>query len=80
LVADGGYNMAYGDDDPDDPRERPSCDFPSPTSRNNTNPKLDPNGLQNNGGLTDTIALESTSPAIDQGNSPNFTTDQRGQR
>jgi hypothetical protein len=45
-------------------------------------PKLDPNGLQNNGGPTQTIALESGSPAIDQGTSSgltgSLTTDQRG--
>ena len=31
-------------------------------------PKLDPAGLQNNGGLTQTIALLPNSPAIDKGN------------
>jgi hypothetical protein len=45
-------------------------------------PKLDPNGLQNNGGPTPTIALLSGSPAIDQGTSNGLTgtltTDQRG--
>jgi VCBS repeat-containing protein len=75
LIGDGGYNIAYGDD----PDNRSSCDFPTSTSKNNTNPKLDPDGLQDNGGPTETIALESTSPAIDQGNSPDFTTDQRGE-
>ena len=29
------------------------------------NPQLDPNGLQSNGGPTQTVALQSTSPAID---------------
>jgi hypothetical protein len=33
----------------------------------NTNPQLDPAGLANNGGPTMTIALQSTSPAIDGG-------------
>jgi hypothetical protein len=45
----------------------------------NTDPKLDPGGLQNNGGPTQTIALLSTSPAIDH--IPASTcpaTDQRG--
>jgi fibronectin-binding autotransporter adhesin len=33
---------------------------------NATNPKLDPNGLQNNGGPTQTLALEPDSAAVDQ--------------
>ncbi len=45
-------------------------------------PKLDPAGLQNNGGPTQTIALLSGSPAIDQGTSSGLTgtltVDQRG--
>ncbi len=45
-------------------------------------PKLDPNGLQNNGGPTMTIALLPGSPAIDKGTSAgltgNLTADQRG--
>ena len=45
-------------------------------------PKLDPNGLQNNGGPTTTIALLSGSPAIDKGTSAgltgNLASDQRG--
>ena len=43
-------------------------------------PKLDPNGLQNNGGPTQTIALLCGSPAIDKatnGLTGNLTTDQR---
>jgi Fibronectin type III domain/FG-GAP repeat len=49
-----------------------------------SNPGLDPNGLQNNGGPTQTIALTSGSPAINNGTnsvlaSPDYlTTDQRG--
>ena len=40
---------------------------------------LDPNGLQDNGGPTETIALVSGSPAIDAGSNPdNLITDQRG--
>jgi hypothetical protein len=35
----------------------------------NTDPLLDPLGLKANGGLTPTIALQSTSPALDKGNS-----------
>lgn len=54
----------------------------------NVDPKLDPSGLQNNGGPTQTIALQSDSPAIDaipdgqctdQETTPNpITRDQRG--
>ena len=46
------------------------------------NPQLDPAGLQDNGGPTETIALLAGSPAIDQGSSAaitgSLTTDQRG--
>ena len=42
-------------------------------------PLLDPNGLQNNGGPTLTIALEALSPAINAGTNPeNLIADQRG--
>jgi CSLREA domain-containing protein len=77
TLNDGGYNIS--DDS--------SCGFGSPTGANgqtlgdNVNPLLDPNGLQNNGGPTETIALQSTSPAIDampQGNANCPGTDQRG--
>lgn len=45
----------------------------------NTAPMLDPDGLQDNGGPTLTIALQPGSPAIDKGkNLSSFTTDQRG--
>jgi hypothetical protein len=62
-----------------------SCGFGSSIGSNGDTigddvvPLLDTNGLQNNGGPTDTIALQPTSPAIDAvpiGNCP--TTDQRG--
>ena len=47
--------------------------------RPNTNPKLDPAGLRDNGGLTPTIALQSDSPAIDTGNDSSAPpSDQRG--
>jgi hypothetical protein len=61
--------------------------FTAPTDQTGTgvlplDPKLDPNGLQDNGGPTLTIALLPDSPAIDQGTSDsligNLTTDQRG--
>lgn len=40
-------------------------------------PMLDPNGLQNNGGPTKTVALLCGSPAIDKGKADGLTTDQR---
>src|SRR5262249_11857847 len=43
------------------------------------NPLFDPKGLQNNGGPTQTIFLQSTSPAIGAGTNPdNLFADQRG--
>jgi len=68
---DLGYNL---DDDG-------SCGF---TTSNNdlpdTNPMLDTTGLQNNGGPTETIALEPGSPAIDAVTTSSLcpSTDQRG--
>jgi hypothetical protein len=56
-IIDDGFNISSD----------ASCAFSQPTSRNSTNPLLDPNGLQDNGGPTKTIALLPTSPAIDQG-------------
>jgi len=54
---DGGYNIS--DDD--------SCSFTATGSSNNTDPELDTtDGLTNNGGPTDTVALEPGSPAINQ--------------
>jgi hypothetical protein len=41
-----------------------SCGFNPAISKNSTDPKLDPAGLKNNGGPTETLALESGSPAI----------------
>jgi predicted outer membrane repeat protein len=68
-ITDQGYNLSSDS----------SCGFTGTGSLQNTDPKLDPNGLQNNGGPTQTIALLSTSPAIDTiplANCPS--TDQRG--
>jgi len=42
-----------------------SCGFTAPTSQSNTDPNLGP--LRDNGGRTDTMALQSGSPAIDAG-------------
>jgi hypothetical protein len=75
-LTDQGYNISEDD----------SCGFSAVGSLNNTDPMLDPDGLANNGGPTETIALVSGSPAIDaiplasctdQDGNP-FTTDQRG--
>jgi Right handed beta helix region/Chlamydia polymorphic membrane protein (Chlamydia_PMP) repeat len=55
-ITDGGHNI---DDDG-------SCGL-SGTSLSNTNPMLDPGGLANNGGPTQTIALLAGSPAINAG-------------
>jgi hypothetical protein len=54
-VGDGGYNIS--DDN--------SCGFSGTSVNNSTTLKLDPLGLQNNGGPTQTVALESGSLAID---------------
>jgi hypothetical protein len=68
AITDSGGNIADG-----------NCHFTAASSRNNTDPKLDPNGLQNNGGPTKTIALLPGSPAIDAAVScPPPATDQRG--
>jgi CSLREA domain-containing protein len=74
TITDGGYNIS----------DDLSFLFSDPTSKSNTDPKLDPQGLQSNGGPTNTIALLEGSPAIDH--IPNATsscgtivkTDQRG--
>jgi CSLREA domain-containing protein/uncharacterized repeat protein (TIGR01451 family) len=54
-----------------------SCMFGDAGSKQNTNPLL--GGLQNNGGETDTLALQAGSPAIDAGTNDGCpATDQRG--
>jgi hypothetical protein len=71
-VTDGGYNIDSGT----------SCGFTQATgSLPKTNPLLDPAGLSDNGGPTQTIALQPESPAVDlvgQGACPPPQTDQRG--
>lgn len=42
-----------------------TCNFNASTDKRNTNPLLSSSGLQNNGGAITTIALQTTSPAID---------------
>ena len=69
-VLDQGYNLESGTD----------CGFTGTGDLQNTDPKLDPNGLQNNGGPTQTLALEPDSAAVDQipTGSSCPATDQRG--
>lgn len=55
TITDGGYNLS------DDRSFR----FTDPTSKSNADPKLDPEGLQSNGGPTKTIALQKGSRAVD---------------
>jgi CSLREA domain-containing protein len=56
IAQDNGYNISNDD----------SCHFSEANnSLPNTNPLLDLSGLQDNGGPTKTVALQSTSPAID---------------
>jgi uncharacterized repeat protein (TIGR01451 family)/CSLREA domain-containing protein len=75
LITDSGYNL-----DSDG-----TCGLSSANnSLSNTNPLLDAAGLKDNGGPTQTIALEPGSPAIDaipptvNGCGTTVTTDQRG--
>lgn len=55
AITDAGYNLDSGT----------SCGFAGTGDLQNTSPQLAPGGLQNNGGPTQTITLQSTSPAID---------------
>ncbi len=71
TITDLGYNL---DDDG-------SCHFTGQAGDlSDTDPMLDPNGLQSNGGPTQTIALEAGSPAIDAVTDGSLcpATDQRG--
>ena len=79
MFTSQGFNLIGKTDD--------STGFTAPTDLTGTvasprDPRLDPNGLQDNGGPTRTIALLCDSPAIDKGTSNgltgNLTTDQRG--
>ncbi len=68
TIIDGGYNIDDGT----------TCGFSTTNnSQPSTNPLLDPEGLQDNGGPTKTVALQEGSPAIDAG-ATTLTTDQRG--
>jgi len=74
VITDQGYNLESGTD----------CGFTASTSQQNTNPQFQ-GGLQNNGGPTQTIALQPSSPAVNRipvNTGPGCTTggtDQRGQ-
>jgi hypothetical protein len=75
AITDGGYNLEDGT----------SCGLSSANhSFPSTNPLLDPAGLQDNGGLTKTIALLSGSPALNtiptgaNGCGTTIASDQRG--
>jgi hypothetical protein len=68
-ISDQSYNLSNDG----------SCGFTGTGDQQNTDPRLDPSGLQSNGGPTLTIALEPDSPAINQiPESSCSTTDQRG--
>ncbi len=74
-VTNGGYNLDDG----------ATCGFGSANSSlSNTNPLLDTAGLKDNGGPTQTIALQAGSPALDHGSNavcaatPVNNLDQRG--
>ena len=64
AVTDGGRNI---DDGTTCGFTGTGCATTTGTSFCNTNPVLDPTGLQNNGGPTQTIALQATSAAVDAG-------------
>jgi len=55
-IEDEGYNIS----------DDATCHFSAAGSHNNTDPQLDPGGLADNGGPTQTIALLAGSPAIDK--------------
>ncbi len=81
TIIDGGHNV---DDNATCGFTGTGCTSTGGTSFCNTNPVLDPTGLQNNGGPTETIAVESGSPAINAGDesvcaaAPVNNVDQRG--
>jgi hypothetical protein len=65
----GGYNLESAN----------SCGFDEVGDRPFTSPRFNPDGLQENGSTTMTLALEQSSPAIDNGKrAPGESVDQRG--
>jgi CSLREA domain-containing protein len=78
MVTSLGYNLS-SDAAGGDGTTGPGGFLNATGDQRNTNPMLDPNGLQDNGGPTLTIKLQSGSPAIDKGkNFSGSNTDQRG--
>lgn len=82
VVISQGYNLS-SDAVSGDMGHGPSGLLNSPGDIRNTDPLLDPNGLRDNGGPTQTVALQTGSPAINAGNPkykspPDPRTDQRG--
>ena len=83
-VSSQGYNLT-DDDAGGGAGTGPGGLLNHPGDIRNTNPLLDPAGLKDNGGPTFTIALQATSPALDQGKSTAAAsifgggTDQRGE-
>src|SRR5262249_12304356 len=81
TITDGGHNI---DDGTTCGFTGTNCASTTGTSFCNTNPLLDPAGLANNGGPTDTIALQAGSPSINAGDetvctaAPVSNLDQRG--
>jgi predicted outer membrane repeat protein len=65
TITDGGHNI---DDGTTCGFTGTGCTTTSGSSFCSTNPKLDPAGLANNGGPTQTIALQAGSPAVNAGN------------
>ena len=63
-VTDGGHNL---DDGTTCGFTGTGCTSTSGTSFCNTNPVLDPTGLKNNGGPTQTIGIQADSPAVNAG-------------
>jgi hypothetical protein len=67
AVTDGGHNI---DDGTTCGFTGANCTTTTGSSFCSTNPELDPAGLANNGGPTQTIALRAGSPAVNAGNEP----------
>jgi predicted outer membrane repeat protein len=68
IVNSGGTITSLGHNISD---EAGSGVLTGPGDQINTDPRLDPNGLQSNGGPTQTVALLSGSPAINAGDAAN---------
>lgn len=74
----GGFNLIGNNDGSNFPAGNPNANNDIVgTNAAPIDPKLDPAGLLNNGGPTQTIALLAGSPAIDKGSNSNAARDQR---